>query len=182
MDSKTNPSDLAESGKKHYEREDYIQAAEAFAASAAGFRTAEDALSAAEMDNNRSVALLQAGEYQAALDAAARTDKTFASAGDTRRQAQALGNQAAAMAGLGRKQDAEDLYWKSAQLLEACGEKDLRATVLQAISRLQLGEGRYMQALASMESGLEGVPKPSLAQRLLKRLLKIPGKLLNREP
>ena len=103
-----------------------------------------------------------------------------AEAGDVRRQAISLGNQAAALAKLKRKDEAEKIYWESARLLGEIGENDIRASVLQAISRLQLGKGRYMEALASMESGLERRSILSFPQRILKRLIGIPRKLINR--
>ena len=174
------PAQIAENGKTQYQREDYAQAAELFGLAAVGFTTAGESLNAAEMANNRSVALLRHGNAEAALEAVGETDRVFAGAGDTKRQAMALGNRAAALAGLGRAADAEEAYWESARLLGEIGERDLRASVLQAISKLQLKEGRYTEALASMDSGLEGVQRLSFSKRLVRRLIKIPMKMLGR--
>jgi len=174
------PEQLSQEGKAAYEREEYEQAASAFEAAERGYAAAGEALNAAEQANNRSVALLQAGNAQAALDAVGETAGVFAQAGDTRRHAMALGNKAAALAGLGQREEAEKLYWESARLLNDIGETELRASVLQAISRLQMRSGRYMEAVASMQSGLEQVEKPSWVQRLLKKLLQIPARMLNR--
>ena len=63
-------------------------------------------------------------------------------------------------------EEAEKLYWEAAGIFGEIGEKDLRATVLQSISRLQLGGGRFMEAIASMESGINEVEKPSFTQRI----------------
>ena len=174
------PDQLNQQGKTAYEREEYEEAARTFEAAERGYTVAGDALNAAEMANNRSVALLQAGNPQAALDAVSQTPEVFIQAGDTRRHAMALGNKAAALAGLGNREEAEKLYWESARLLEEIGETALRASVLQAISRLQMRSGRYMEAVASMQSGLDQVEKPSLVQRFLKKLLQIPSRMLNR--
>ena len=67
-------------------------------------------LLAAEMSNNESVALLQAGQPGRALEAARGTDALFASASDPKRQAMALGNQAAALDALGRSDEALETY------------------------------------------------------------------------
>ena len=174
------PDQLNQQGKTAYEREEYEEAARAFEAAERGYTTAGDPLNAAEMANNRSVALLQAGNPQGALDAVNPTPEVFIQAGDTRRHAMALGNKAAALAGLGNREEAEKLYWESARLLDEIGETALRASVLQAISRLQMRSGRYMEAVASMQSGLDQVEKPSLTQRFLKKLLQIPSRMLNR--
>jgi tetratricopeptide (TPR) repeat protein len=130
------------------------------------------------MANNCSVALLQAGEAQAALDAVAGTPGEFAAAGETRLQAMALGNQAAALDALDRLEEAEPLYLQAADLLQSVGETDLRAHLLQSLARLQLRSGRQLEALASMQAGIDGLQRPSLKQRLIKRLLKRPFDLL----
>lgn len=174
------PESLALEGKAAYEREDFVEAVKAFEAAERGYTASGDTLMTAEMANNRSVVLLQSGEAQAALDAVGNTPAIFGEAGDHKRMAMSLGNRAAALAGLGQKKEAEKIYWESAQILADLGEKDLRASVLQSISRLQMRSGRFMEAAASMESGLAGVEKPSLSQRLLKRVIKIPGKLMKR--
>lgn len=174
------PAEIAETGKSHYRQEDYAQAAELFEMASKGYAAAGEPINAAEMANNRSVSLLQHGEPGAALDAVGDTDRTFAEFGDTKRQAMALGNRAAALAGLDRREEAEKTYWESARLLGEIGERDLRASVLQAISKLQLKEGRYVEALASMDSGLESVEKLSLPKRLVRKLIRIPMKMLGR--
>lgn len=180
QDQPLTPEQLSKEGKTAYEREEYEQAARAFQAAEHGYATVGDMLNAAEMANNRSVTLLQSGNTQAALDAVGNTSEVFAQAKDTRRHAMALGNKAAALAGLGNREEAEKLYWESARLLNEVGEKELRASVLQAISRLQMRSGRYMEAVASMQSGLEQVEKPSWIQRFLKKLLQIPSRIMNR--
>ena len=163
-----------------YELEEYLRAAEHFQAAQRSYQETGEETLAAEMANNRSVSLLQAGMAQEALVAVGDTPAWFDAQGDRKRYAMALGNKAAALAALDQKAEAEKIYWEAAQVLDQMGEKDLRASVLNSISRLQMGEGRYMEAIASMESGLEQVEKPSFTQRMLKRLLKVPGKLLNR--
>ncbi|MDH3945015.1 MAG: hypothetical protein OEV06_13055 [Anaerolineae bacterium] len=132
------------------------------------------------MANNQSVALLQAGQAEDALQAVGDTPDEFADAGDTRLQAMALGNRAAALDALGHSAEAEQDYTAAADLLKSIGETDLRAHVLQSLSQLQLKSGRQLEALASMQSGLDGVQRPSLKQRLIKRLLKKPFDLLKR--
>ena len=62
---------------------DYSQAANLFATASIAMRTsAGDVLGSAEMDNNRSVALLKAGNAKAALSASQGTEILFSQAGD----------------------------------------------------------------------------------------------------
>jgi tetratricopeptide (TPR) repeat protein len=106
------------------------------------------------------------------------TDAVFAAAGDLRNQALALGNQAAALEALRRRDEAMALYQQSADLLKQVGESELRAYVMQAVSKLQFRSGNYFEALASMRLGLEGIRNPTLKQRILIRLLRIPMRSL----
>ena len=179
MNKHLTAEQLAKEGKDLYEQEEYHEAAERFKQASIAYADGEDQVTAAEMDNNRSVSLLQAGEFQPALDAVGESDFIFESAGDVRRQAMAIGNRASALAKLGKKKEAQESFWEAARLLGDINESDLRASVLQSISKLQMSEGRFMEAISSMESGLENTQKLSLTKKLLKKLLRIPRKLLN---
>lgn len=176
-----NPKQFVKEGNAAYKRGDYPAAAKAFAAAAAGYEAQGDALAAAEMMNNASVAYLQAEEPEAALQAVEGTAAVFAAAGDLPRQGMALGNYAAALEALDRFDEALESYEQSAQVLEQAGEDQLRLKVMQSISALQLRTGRQLQALASMQAGLESTKRLSPQQRVLKRLLDIPFKMLNKE-
>jgi tetratricopeptide (TPR) repeat protein len=176
-----SPQKLDKEGKSAFQRGDYPAAAQAFEAACQAYTAAGDRLNAAEMANNSSVAYLQSGDGEAALRAVEGTEAIFAEAGDLRRQGMAAGNRAAALEALDRLDEALHVYELSADLLEQAGEDQLRAHVMQSLSALQLRTGRRLQALASMQAGLEGVQKPSARQRLLKRLLNIPFDFLNKK-
>jgi tetratricopeptide (TPR) repeat protein len=133
------------------------------------------------MANNQSVALLQSGSANAALEVVSGTDEIFAEAGDRRRQALALGNKAAALEELGSLEEAAEAYENSANILKEIGENDLLASVMQSLSALQLKQGRQLQALATMKSGLENVQRPNPKQRVAKKLLQIPFDFMNRK-
>ena len=172
--------ELAAAGKAAFERSEFEAAANAFQAAADGFNLAEDPLNAAEMNNNCSVALLQEGDAHRALAAVQGTAEIFAAAQAVRQQALALGNEAAALQALKKFEAAESLYRESADLLAETGEDELRASVLRSISELQLKQGRHLEAVASMHAGLDGLEKPKPRQRLVRRLLEMPFKFLNR--
>jgi tetratricopeptide (TPR) repeat protein len=133
------------------------------------------------MANNQSVALLQSGSANAALEVVSGTEEIFAEAGDRRYQALALGNKAAALEELGSLEEAAEAYEDSANILKELGENDLRASVMQSLSALQLKQGRQLQALATMKSGLENVQRPNPKQRVAKKILQIPFDFMNRK-
>jgi tetratricopeptide (TPR) repeat protein len=171
---------LAKDGKSAYQRGEYLEAAKTFEAARQAYTTMEDKLDAAEMANNASVAYLKAGEAEAALAVVEGTAEIFAEANDLRRHGMALGNQAAALEALEKDEEAMAFYEQSAELLSQAGEDQLRASVMQSLSMLQFQKGRQLQALVTMQAGLEGVKRPNPKQSLLKKLLNIPINMTTR--
>lgn len=180
MSSSSDPKAICEEGKSAFQKGDFQKAAEIFLTAAERYRFSGDAPDAAEMDNNRSVALLQAGEAQAAFQAVNETVDVFAKTGDLRRQAMSLGNRAAALDKLNRVPEAIADYQQAADLFKQVGEHDLRAPVLQALSMLQLRSGRQLESLVSMNAGLGEFETPKPRQRFLKKLLDLPLKIFFR--
>jgi hypothetical protein len=68
--------------------------------------------------------------------------------------------------------EAAQKYQQSAHLLELAGEDQMRAIVLQSLSALQLRQGKAIDAAVSMQTGVIGVKKPTLKQRIAKTLIK----------
>lgn len=169
---------LAEEGKKAYQAGEYTTAGRAFQAAAQAYRHQGDECMAAEMLNNSSVAYLLANEPHLAYQTVKDTPEVFQSAGDVRRAGLAFGNLGAALEALHQHPAAIQAYLQSSDLLEQCGELEQRAQVMQSLSALQLKSGRQFEALASMQSGLQGIRRPNPIQILLKKLLGVPFKLL----
>jgi tetratricopeptide (TPR) repeat protein len=175
-----SPKELKKEAERAYQKKDYLAAAKDFQAAAAGFSQNDAQLEAAEMLNNASVAYLQARQPESALDSALDTDETFAAAGDQRRQAIALGNQAAAYEALDDLDSAARAYQASSDLLKEIGDQELRPSVMQSLSAVQLRQGQQMEALFTMQAGLEGIEKPGLKQKLIKKVLRSPFSYFNR--
>jgi len=167
------PQQLIEQGKQAFEAKNFDQAASAFAEAASAYEALDDALNAAEMKNNLSVSLLQAGRAQAAYDAAAGTEEVFAQAGDVNRQAMAFGNLAAALEALKKPDQALEAYERSAELFAEAGESEMRSMVLQSAAALKLKRGKMMDSALSMIGSVESTKKPNLLQRFLRFLLRL---------
>lgn len=172
------PDRLAKQGKSAYQRADYTSAAEVFQSAATAYQSAEESLLAAEMSNNASVAWLKADRPEDALQVVLGTEVVFSQAGDWKRAGMAFGNMGAALEALGRLEEALSAYEQSAELLKQAGDSETRLYVMQAISALQLQTGKQLQALATMQAGLDGVARPSAKQRMLKKLLDLPSRLM----
>jgi tetratricopeptide (TPR) repeat protein len=166
------PAQLDALGKQAYKNKKYLEAAEYFRQAAEGYTLGRAGLLAAEMRNNMSVALLQAGKPQEALDAALGTDKIFEGANDTRRRAMAFGNQASALEGLHRYDEAIEAYERSAELFASINEGDLRATVMKSAAALKLRTGRVAESAFKMMGAVEAKKTPGLFDRIVKFFLR----------
>jgi tetratricopeptide (TPR) repeat protein len=177
-----NAKSIQDQAQSAYLAGDYRQAAGLFASAGQTFKDQGDLLSAAEMRNNQSVALLRAGDSQAAWQASDGTDATFAAAGDIRRQAMALGNQAAALDALGQWKPAIEHYEQAVDLLEKAGDRELRGVTLESLSALQLKHHRQIDAMISMQSSLAAKPRLNARENILRRLIRTAFNLLQRPP
>jgi tetratricopeptide (TPR) repeat protein len=166
-----NAEQLEKQATGLYQKRAYLQAAELFYNAAAEYQAEQKPVRAAEMHNNRSVALLQAGDAAGALQAAAGTEMVFFQEGDNRRQAMALGNQAAALEELGKPKEALDFYQQASSLLGSEGESEMRSIILKRISSLKLRSGKALESLAAMDSALTIEKPASPKEKLLRRLL-----------
>ena len=175
-----DPNQLAAEAKEAYQDGNFLEAAQFFQGAEESYRLSGDILNAAEMANNRSVSLLQAGDAEAALQAVTWTVEVFEKTNDIRRLALALGNKAAALEGCKQFDIAITHYQKSADLFLQIGDNELYISTMQSLSALQLRTGRQLEALATMQSGLNKIDRPGLKNRFLKKILDIPFRLLNR--
>lgn len=172
---------LIQSAEKAYRAGRHAEAVAFYQQAEDIFSSAGDLLQAAEMANNRSVVLLEAGQPQAALEACSNTIETFALAGEKTKQALALGNQAAALEALNQLDEALACYQESSDLLKQVGDQEYRAYVLKCISALQLRTGRHLEGLAAMEAALENKKKLSFQEQILKKIIQIPFQMVNKK-
>jgi tetratricopeptide (TPR) repeat protein len=168
-----NPLTLAENGKKEYGKGNFKAAAEIFSQAAQAYTSLQDALNAAEMKNNESVALLQAGKAKESLLATNGTEEVFQKAGDIKRQGIAVSNRAAALEGLKKWQEALAEYDRAASLFEQAGEGDMHSIVRKAAANLNLKRGRVMDSQMDVYDSLRLVEKPTFTQRIMKFMMRL---------
>lgn len=165
------PDQLAEQGKQAFKNKKFDEAAELFSQAAEKYTLSQDSLMSAEMQNNVSVVLLQAGKAKESLAAALGTDQVFAGAKDIKRQGMALGNQAAALEALNRYDEATGKYDLAAQLFDQAGEGDLRAMVMKSSAGIKLKRGKVTDSAFKMMGSLDAKDNPSFFERILKFFL-----------
>ena len=167
------PISLADKAKQEYEQGKYSVAATLFSQAAQAYSAAKDELNAAEMKNNQSVALLQAGKAKEALQATDGTEAIFQQAGDVKRQGIAIANRAAALEGMKKFKEALAEYDRAASILEQAGEGDMHSMVRKAAANLNLKLGRVTDSQMDVLDSLRLAEKPTLTQRIMKFLLRI---------
>jgi tetratricopeptide (TPR) repeat protein len=177
-----NPSlaQIVQEGHTAYQAGDYQAAAASFDRAAQDYAAQDNPLGCAEMANNRSVALLKAGDTRRAYQAAEGTDIVFAQAGDKTRQALALRNQAAALEAMHNYDPAMAKYEQAAALLKETGEQEALNLTLRSLSALHMRQWHVLDALVVMNSALIQKSRLSLGDRLLKWLLGIVFGLIQR--
>jgi tetratricopeptide (TPR) repeat protein len=175
-----SPQQLEEHALTAYQEGRLEDGIEGFKSACQAYRAQGDEGKTAEMANNLSVALLQAKRPQEALKALEGTTEVFLKLGDKHRAAQAFGNLGAALEACGNVADAEVAYRQAADLFSNLGDVENRDYTLQALSRLQLRLGKPLEAITTMQTSLEKKQRPGIRDRLLRRLLSLPYRLLGR--
>jgi tetratricopeptide (TPR) repeat protein len=169
---------LVEAGKQAFQKGNFSEAAGYFLEAEKEFNQQKDSLMAAEMANNRSVALLQAGDPDGAYTASRDTHLIFHKAGDFNREGLSLGNQAAALRELGRKKESLNLYNLSAKKLLDANDKENLAIVQKCISALELENGRHIHAVSAMLDALKLKEKLTFREKFLRKLFAIAARFM----
>jgi tetratricopeptide (TPR) repeat protein len=171
MNEQISPQGIVEKAKLAYQNGDYANAALYFSEAANMYTGINDALMAAEMQNNQSVALLRSKNPQAALEAVQQTDSVFAKLGDGKRQGMALANEASALQALKKYKEAIAKFNQAGEVLQKADEGDLRVEVMQLLAMLYFRRFKFYEAILALQSGLAGVKNPTPRQRLMKKIL-----------
>lgn len=171
---------LAKEGKSLYQAKKFLPAAESFLQAAEEYADSGNVLLAAEMRNNCCVSLLLAKKPRQALEAVQGTSETFLEAGQITKAGMALANQATALKDIGERDKAMDAFSRAGDLFGSADEGELYLQTMQSVSSLKLQSRDLTGAMFTMQKGLEGIKNPTMRQKLLKKLLKIPGNLINK--
>ena len=167
----SQPEDLKNKGLQEYRADDLDGAATAFEQAAAAYAAAGQADMAAEMRNNIAVVRLAQRDWPGALSAGAGTPELFRGRGDKLREAQALANLAAAHEGAGDLAAAASLYEQAIEGFTEIGERENRGACWKALSGIQVKQDKKLQAMASMQAGLNLSENLSAREKTLQGVL-----------
>lgn len=174
-----NADTIKEQALDFFRQDRLADAAARFGEAAQRYEQDGQPLAAAEMRNNLCVVRLAEKDWDAALAAVQGTPQVFEQAGQPLRRAQAISNLAAALDGAGRLDEAAALYEQAIDLYKELGDTENRAACWKALSNLQLKQDNKLQALASMQAGLNLQPELSPREKTLKGLIDKAFKLMN---
>ena len=180
MVDQNSPEDISRKALDAYRLGAYKDAAQGFKSAHLQFLDRGDETNAAEAANNLSVVLLKMDRPHEALEAVRGTPEIFMRAGNQQMEAMALGNLGAALEATGAVQQAEESYMRALERLGESGDQETQSYILQALSKLQLRRGKPFDALTSMQGALDTQPRPSLRNRILRKLFQFPARLLGR--
>ena len=178
MSDKGNQSAHVEAGLKAFRNEDYDNAAHHFENARTSYLEQNEDLLAAEMANNLSVTYLQLDRVMDAIQVVEGTPQRFLSAGERELAGRAYGNLASALEANQQHQEALETYQLAASILADEGDNENYALVMQSISRIQLRLGQPVEAVSTMQAGLEASPNRGIRDRILRKLIDIPNKIM----
>jgi tetratricopeptide (TPR) repeat protein len=175
-----SPNELERLALNAFRESRLDEAIQAFTIARQAFLADGNEVKAAEMASSLSVVLLKAERSEEALEAATGTPEIFIQSGEETLAAQAFGNLGSALEACGDLTGAEEAYRQAAELFECLGDTEHHRYTLQSLSQLQLRLGRPIEALSTMQHGLDTQSRLGFRDRLLRYLLNLPNRLLGR--
>jgi tetratricopeptide (TPR) repeat protein len=97
---------------------------------------------------------------------------------DPSREAQALGNLASVYASMKRREDAERAWSEAATIFQDLDDRQKQGETLLALGMSMFKSGRRQEGLATYQTGLSLVEKPTFLQRLYRFLLILQTRIL----
>lgn len=173
-------SELKERGIKLFRYGEYGEAAEVFEKAAKLYQEVGDQKGHAEMLNNVGAVRTQEERWDEATAAFGEAKAMFESMGDENGQAQTLGNLGTMYRHQGDADAAVERLKQAVELFRNVGDREKQAATLRLVSRIRLGQARWLEALHFYDLSLACVEPQGIKERMLRRLLQIPFGMVSR--
>ncbi len=171
---------LKQEGIQFFRFGDYEEAAACFDEAHALYVELDDLKGQGEMLNNLGAIHTQEGRWQEAAQTFNKAQMIFESMGDKDGQAVSLGNLGDMYRHQGDNETSIEYLKAAADLFHETGAQKKEAATLRVISRIRLGQARWLEALHFYDLSLACIKPPGLKERILRRLMQIPLNLLAR--
>lgn len=179
-DKSKEANSLKDQGIRMFRFGEYEEATELFQNAHTLFEELGDERGQAEMLNNLGAIHTQEERWDEAAQAFNQAMAAFQSLQDQVGQAQTLGNLGTMYRYQGDSDSAVEHLKKAIDLFHDAGERGKEAVTLRLLSRIRLGQARWLEALHFYDLSLACVQPPGIKERFLRRLLQIPFTLLSR--
>lgn len=167
----------------HYFRSGQLdEARHAFESAWREAQQAENKLAAAEAANDLAVTYQKLKQREIAKRHFETAISLFAAVGDDLKRAQAMGNLGALLADMRKFREAEVRLEQAAEVFHKLGDKQSEALTLKWLSRTHMSHGDYFGAIFAYERALARLEPLPFAQKLLRKFLQIPLRMLARGP
>lgn len=151
------------------------ESVEALEKARADFATQGNEAEAASVANDLGVVYYLTGRRDQAFQVLEQSLASYEKLGDVKGQAKAVGNLAQLLNRAGDKAKAEANYARAADLFHQVGEKGMESDTLRALSQMQLGRGRWLEALGAYDRALAAKGGPGWLRALLQIPLRLVG-------
>ena len=181
METKTSAVELKEEGLRLFREGLYEEAAARFGQAREMFTNTGNEVEAAEMVNNLGVIHRMQGRWDEAIADLEEARGAFVRLGDRDREAQTLGNLGGLHASKGEREKARECLRQAADIFAELGDTQRQGETLLALGVQAWKTGDRGEGLATYETGLNTLQKPTARQKALRSLLKLRTRLLDRQ-
>jgi tetratricopeptide (TPR) repeat protein len=179
-DKSAEANSLKESGIRMFRFGEYEEATDLFQNAYNLYEELGDERSRAEMLNNLGAVHTQEEQWDKATEAFNDAMAAFKSLEDLDGQAQTLGNLGTMYRYQGDTEAAVQHLRQASDLFHEIGDRDKEAATLHLLSRIRLGQARWLEAIHFYDLGLACAEPPGIKERVLRRLVQIPYSILSR--
>jgi tetratricopeptide (TPR) repeat protein len=178
MENMASANELKEEGLRLFGEGLHEEAIAAFERAGKEFANEGNEVESAVMVNNLGVVYRMQGRWDEAIAALEQSRVEFDRLGDRNRQAQALGNLGGLYASKRDREQAKECLRQAAQLFAESDDAQRQGETLLALGVQEWKTGDRSSGLATYESGLHLLERPTVSQRLLRGLLSLLNSLL----
>ena len=167
-----------ETGEARFRTGVYAEAVEAFANARTAYEQVGDQASAAEMLNNQGVVYRVLRQWDKSETAFLEARDSFTRLGDADRRAQVTANLGVLADSRGQTKQAIAYLEEAIAAFQAQRDGVRESDTWRVLSRIFLKQRRWLDAVTAYSSALDCLPRPSLGQRLLRWLFRLPLRVL----
>ena len=177
-DKTASAQELKDEGLRLFQEGLYEEAIVQFEKAQEMFAAEGNDVEVAEMVNNLGVIYRMLGQWDEAIAALEQAKTTFVRLGDRSREAQTLGNLGGLYASKGERDKSNECLRQAADIFAELDDDQRYGETLLALGVQEWKTGDRSDGLATYETGLHTLQKPTASQKAMRGLLGLRNRLL----